>query len=1055
VITSGADQWKVTVNGTDMTSNYRLEPVLKGNLIIDQASATIPLSIVPHSVSHAYNGQAQTVTVTDGEITLDDTPYANRAALLAARNIALFFTATATGTIPGVYETVVNPSGVVVMMGGTDVTPSYDVTLQTGVFEITPRGIDLEDPEFAIVISLPSGAVDYAGRIQTYVTSMATQIAVDGVDIGVLNAQNGSTLTVEFSAAASGMLPGSYPLVIANLSDVVVKLDGIAVTENYSVSQVPGQLTINPLVDAGKKIPIVITPANVEKDFNGKRQSSGLVTDGTVTVGGQLLNVFNQAGEPALEVAFAAEGSGLKPGDYDILINGGSVTIMQDGVDVSDNFAVAGEKGVFTISALTGVDRIALSIRPEDMAETYTGYEISIPPDHGATVLHGGEPIANYPEVTVTFTMTGKGTAPGTYAIEVDSGSVSVMAGGVSVLTNYEVVLNTNDLIIRPRTAIDGNLLPLTIHPEDVEMDFTGLELTATVTNEGTVTIDGKPISDFPSLTVTFDAEGKGTYVGAYPIVVNPATVKVMAGTVDVTSNYDPAYMAGSFKIKQSTIPITIGVDDPTPLVYNALNQGYPQFDGIEITNRLPAGAMITINKAVSARNAGSYPIAFTAADVAITLGTMNVTPNYQITCMPGTMVIEKKKLIGTLTADDPTGGPFTYGDNVNVTKAEYNFPMQPDGFVYGFEGDDELPYAVDRAPNTLDAYDASMAQIMYAFIPRLTPSAHDQNYDTAGLVMMPSDDGFTLSRAMLTIRPADAEMLHAQHDPLPHDFRVVGDGYKHSDTMGSVGLTGVIYGTSMVPSDAIGTVRDITYVSGPTTLQNYDVTYTSMPNGFRIYGWVDYHANYPTGNDVIARDRKRYLSPDEMVDTPLPQDFGFMRENLWFDGWTLDAAGTKPYTPDAIGEQSFALYAHWLQTYKLTIKHQNNAGDMLAADQIVWHRDGALVAVAALDLEGYEPNHIEYVSQGVTYHQSIGADYDVVIMMPKGEVNAVIHYTEGPGTTSPPAGGGADDGQPGNGKSTRRTAGTATRRDYSSIPAYPLPTDGTSMSATKGLCID
>ncbi|MCL1796078.1 MAG: hypothetical protein FWG37_04210, partial [Clostridia bacterium] len=742
-----------------------------------------------------------------------------------------------------------------------------------------------------------------------------------------------------------------------------------------------------------------------------------------------------------------------------------SVTVTADGEDVTDNYKVMLNTGDLTILKLTeepegpgpgepeepDLRKIILEIMPEDYEAAYTGKEISIPANHGAEVLHGGEPMSNYPLVSVTFTMSGSGLTPNKYPITVDQLSVMVKADGEDVTDNYEVVLYDGELTIISLTGEDR--IALFIQPKDAKADFTGSEVVVSVENEGLVTMDGTPLSDFPALDVTFMAEGKGLYAGEYPIDLDTASVKVMAGMVDVTGNYVLSSLPGKLTIEQSQISITIGIEDPSPLTYNATEQGYQQYVGKGITNLLPAGAEIRVVQSVQGVNAGNYPIVFTQADVTITLAGQDITGNYSIQCINGNMVIEKKKLIGTLTADTPAGS-FTYGDTVSVDHAEYAFET---GF--GFEGSDTLPYMVDKSPNTNDAYDSGMNQIQYTFMPRLEPSGLDANYDTTELLMVPSAQ-ITLNRAKLTISPET--VYHPQRDQIPTSFNVTATGYKYNDSLLSAGPDDVIYWTDAQPYDAIGTHKDIAFVSGSQTIQNYEVSYQT-PGEFIIYGWVAYHANYPTGNDVMVRDTKRYLSPDEMVVTRLPQALGFGKEGLLFEGWTLDAAGTMPYTPGAIGEQSFELYAQWAKAYKLTIKHQDSSGVTLAADQILWKPDGAIVVISALELNGYYPDHIAYVSMGVEYVQSISSIIDVLISMPKGDVEAVIYYVKQAGTTTPPGGGTGEQpgggtgggGTTGGGSPGRQAAGTVGVRTFAPIPDYYMPQEITPVGATEGFCID
>lgn len=1322
--------WKVMVNGDDMSLNYVLDPVKNGDLIIEQAQGTIPFSITPDPVSYPYNGQAQTANVTDGTIVIDGVSYANRAAVLAATGLDVTFVATDTKTLPGNYTTAVNPGSVKIMMGGTEVTSSYKRSYNSGVFKITNLPGTPDGPKIPLSIELDNASRTYNGYAQT-VVGVKKEILVGGTEIGALNTANGNLLTVEFTASGTGTVPNAagYPIEIADLNQVVVKLNGTVVTQNYTVSQIKGKLTINPITDESQKIPITIKPGNVDKDFNGAEQSSGVVTTGTITVKGQVLSAFNAAnpGATPLSVGFSAEGKGTAPNTYDIKITAGSVTMTQDGVDVSGNYKLTESVGVFRINALTGTKRIKLEITPNDVwayytgelvkrtvtagtilhggvnistlsldivvafsaegqgleprtdypitiktvtvkttggtdvssnydivknegkldirsldpnnliplhitpanaeltfnsaeqtakvttgvvkvgtpaanpatgvvvtfqatgvgttpgtynnitidpANTthghvgdfykvtangqdvtanykltqtagtltikaatggnrqrivieaadvrlpytgktqtvtqthadgtmtlqtpqgqalpwpqglvvtynasgsglapkadypitivtasvvvtmdgvpvndsyaltiknaklaiwaltdepgtivppggedknkivltitpnqyqalYTGQTITIPANYGGTVLHGGLPLNQFPEITVSFNVSGSGIADGTHPTSVVESSVTIKANGVDVKSNYKLNLQPGKLIIDPRGA--NNKIPLSIRPKNVALDYDGSELTASVNSQGTVTIDGKAASQFPGLTVTFQAEGKATYVGSYDnIALLPGSVQVMAGTSDVTNNYDLAPLLGTLTIRTAGIPITIQPVDKT-YTYNDQWQGENTFDATEETlvKMLPVGATITITKRVGGTNAGNYPIRYAQSDVTIMHNGVNITNNYRITCNDGNVEILKKKLIGTLTAEPPVEpGPFVYGDTITLRE-----PPAVDAYIpgAGLEGDDVLSYAVDKIPNTNDAYDAGGTQIEYTFAPRLTPSEIDRNYDTTGLVMVPSNI-IKLLRAQLTVTPV--EVLHPQGDPIPapSDFQVVGSGYKYRDRMSTVGPNGVQYTTVAQPNDPIGTEEDITYVAGPTTIQNYDVTYNqNLPGeGFKIYGWVGYHANYLDGRDFTVRDGM-YLKPTDVVTPTSPGALGMSVESLRFVEWTLDAAGTMPYTPAAIGINSFELYAQWTQLYKLTVQHLDITEDTpVAPEQVFWLSEDMDFEIKALEIAGYEPSYIIYTVNGYEVRQTIMLDNPSPIKVPADAMDAKIYYKKLPAAAAAAAG--------------------------------------------------
>jgi len=118
-------------------------------------------------------------------------------------------------------------------------------------------------------------------------------------------------------------------------------------------------------------------------------------------------------------------------------------------------------------------------------------------------------------------------------------------------------------------------------------------------------------------------------------------------------------------------------------------------------------------------------------------------------------------------------------------------------------------------------------------------------------------------------------------------------------------------------------------------------------------------------------------------------------------------------------------------------------AGAQIALDQIRWLKDGVIYMVRPLEIDGYAPDHITYVSQGVSYSQSISAEHGVPIMIPKDAVDAVIFYKEVPE-------------EPGMDEETDDEPGDAINEDdeFATFFNDDMPLAGVMMK-NSGLCID
>jgi hypothetical protein len=155
-------------------------------------------------------------------------------------------------------------------------------------------------------------------------------------------------------------------------------------------------------------------------------------------------------------------GSGITPGDHPITIDAQSVTVTVNGVDVKANYEITIQTGILRILPLPNGQKIRLVITPADYESPYTGELIDIPMEI-ATVTHGGQPIENFPHISVEFTLVSNGIEPGAYPIRVRRSGLTVTIGGVDVRGNYELILNRSTLTILPPLGPNVSLRNVTV----------------------------------------------------------------------------------------------------------------------------------------------------------------------------------------------------------------------------------------------------------------------------------------------------------------------------------------------------------------------------------------------------------------------------------------------------------------------------------------------------------------------------------------------------------------------------------------------------------------
>lgn len=161
---------------------------------------------------------------------------------------------------------------------------------------------------------------------------------------------------------------------------------------------------------------------------------------------------------------------------------------------------------------------------------------------------------------------------------------------------------------------------------------------------------------------------------GAYPITTTAITI--FNGVTNVTAGYSITYQTGTLTVAPA-IPITITADDQGKSfgqIFTFTHTGTQ----VDVTGgALNSGDAITVDDAASSGSApgavaGSYPI--TLSSVSIFNGATNVTNQYAITYVAGTLTVAAAPLIITVRARNQVklyGSTFTFthtGGQVQVT---------------------------------------------------------------------------------------------------------------------------------------------------------------------------------------------------------------------------------------------------------------------------------------------------------------------------------------------------------------------------------------------------
>lgn len=941
----------------DVTANYE-KMYTSGWFTITALTGNdrIPVYITPNDKAVPYTGYAQTVHQDVGAIEVGpgrDTP--------TDAGIIVAFDAQGTGTDPGSYPMVITSGtfSVTSALGNKNVTSSYVLVPTNGTLEITKlTGAD----RIPLRITPNYISKDYTGLPQQVTVTQGT--FVHGVNTGLPPG-----ITVAFTATGEATDIGLHDTIVQ--PGTTVKRGTADLTENYEILPNKGVFEIKASLN---KPLLYIKPADAEDWYTGGTQTATVHT-GTILIGGP-------SGQPlpaGTTVTFTATGTGQAVGTYPISVTAYEIK-DSSGTVVTDQYRTQFATGTYTIKQRDGVvaPLIQLKITPEDAARNYTGQTISVtvntPAPVNGILMDGAAPPAG---VTVTFTATGSGLAQGTYPIDVNPGW-KVMAGGKDMSANYTLVIpSRSTLTINALTGT--NKIKLSITPDNRQDTYTGNPLSTGAVTAGTIRMNNaaKPAH----LDVSFTAEGHGLNSGTYPIDVDAADGmwSVMHGTTNVSTNYVLDPHPGTFTIRQASIPITVSMSDPAPAVYNGQNQTTnPATYVVHYTLAPDPGLTVTIDKAVTGKDAKDYPINFTKDNVKIMIGTENVTRNYVITVVPGAkFTIKPKPLGGSVTVNNP-GGPYVYGDRAQ------NWTPGATEAITGLEPGDKITYTISR---DLDSKDVG------SYMFDITPdNLKNPNYDTMGIAWN-GNGPMVITPAPLTATAN--EVWVAQNSPEPSVYPYAVTGYQYGENMAAVGPNNIVYGMmGATSSDPIGTQGSISKVTGDTALTNYTVTYVG--NTFGVYGEVLYHSNYPSGTDVVV-PYGEYHSQADMPIAPSYTVLGFGLEDLRFEEWTKDAAGTDPYPAagEPIGPQSINLYAQWIPQYKLTIQHQDIGDDSeIAPSETLWLLEDTVYTIEAKEIDKYEPVYLRYLVDGVeAFTGTITLEEGVELTMPDKPVEAFIYY--------------------------------------------------------------
>ncbi len=579
----------------------------------------------------------------------------------------------------GLYKDELVPkSAVIVDKTDKDVTENYEITYVPGTLEIRKN-------ETEIKVTANSHTWEYDGQPHS---DGGYTVEYDGQTYKV---EAGKTVTLQ----TGDIVKAKITKTVTNVSDSAAnnnKIDELTIVnaagedtkgQYKTVTLIPGTLTITKRGAGEEKVKITAADNTVE--YDGQPHGAKLNAANQIEVGTSF-TVTNLAEGHSVKT-LAIDGSETDAGVYaDKLVPGNAVIVDGNGVEVTANYDITYVPGALTITR-RGSGDMKVELKAANNTVVYDGQP------HGAKLNAAGE-IEAGTSYTITnladghkvqsVVISGSETAVGEYENRlVPSGAKIVDAAGNDVTRNYVVGYEKGKLTI---TSPDTVIVTISGNKDRVEYDGQKHEVNGYVV---------KSISNALYTDADFGfAEGaaahaEGTDAGEYPMNL----------TKDSFVNKNTNFSAVTFVVTDGGLTITKrGAGEEKVKITAADNTVY--YDGQPHGAKLNAAGQIEVNVSYtteylapghkvqsvvidgSRTKVGLYKDELVPKSAVIVDKTdKDVTENYEITYVPGTLEIRKNETEIKVTANSHTweydgqahsdgGYTVTYGEESYTVKA-------------------------------------------------------------------------------------------------------------------------------------------------------------------------------------------------------------------------------------------------------------------------------------------------------------------------------------------------------------------------------------------------
>ena len=430
------------------------------------------------------------------------------------------------------------------------------------------------------------------------------------------------------TVGAKGVYAGTYP---ANFAQNVVNT--VDNTGRYIVVKTTdGQLVIEPI----KEKTITITAASDEKTYDGTALTSGeyTYTQGVLVNGDKLV--------------VTVEGSQTDAGSSANRVTG--YKVMYGEKDVTANYTFAQ-----SVDGTLTVKPVAIELTANSAEKLYDGTPLT---DGGYRITKGrfvGE--EGLESVTVEGSQTLVGTSANVIKAHVLKDNTKTQ--------NYIITYQPGTLEVRNRNA----KYHLTVEANSGSKVYDGTALKVEGFKQLTFTVNGEK---FTVSGLTAEKTATNVSESGAVAVTGTAIVKDAAGN-DVSAQFNVQAIPGTLTITKRPVTITAenntvkydgkahGANPATPYTVKAATEDSGLAGGHKESN---------VNIAFTATNVGTYVGALEIAknDVVILADGANVTANYKISVLPGTLEITGDKIAPNKTTPQQVESNYKLGDTIPFT---------------------------------------------------------------------------------------------------------------------------------------------------------------------------------------------------------------------------------------------------------------------------------------------------------------------------------------------------------------------------------------------------